>query len=345
MSDFAWTVIGAGPAGIAAVGRLIDHGVPPEAIAWIDPEFAAGDMGQKWRAVWSNTHASSFLWFMNASPAFRYCAGPHFALSDVPPDETCPLRLVADALVWITQQLRTRVHTVSGMATDLTLHNGRWRIQTSHGELCSGNVILAVGATPKRLCHPQLTEIPVEVALDPQRLAEQSLAGATVAVFGSSHSTMIALPNLLASPVERVVNFYRSPLRYAVYLQDWILFDDIGLKGKAAQWARQNIDGLLPQRLERHWIQGDEFDDVLKTCDHVVYTVGFERRALPRTSQWGRLGYNSTNGIIAPGLFGLGVAYPEYRIDPLGFGQYRVGLQKFMEYLNCSLPLWLQYPA
>ena len=34
--SYAWTVIGAGPAGIAAVGRLLDHGIAPEEIAWVD---------------------------------------------------------------------------------------------------------------------------------------------------------------------------------------------------------------------------------------------------------------------------------------------------------------------
>ena len=50
-----------------------------------------------------------------------------------------------------------------------------------------------------------------------------------------------------------------------------------------------------------------------------------------------------TDGIIAPGLFGLGVAFPEYAEDPYGFGQYRVGLKKFMDYLDSVLPLWLLY--
>ena len=47
MATYAWTVIGAGPAGIAAVGKLLDHGIAPEKIAWIDPAFAAGDLGAK----------------------------------------------------------------------------------------------------------------------------------------------------------------------------------------------------------------------------------------------------------------------------------------------------------
>ena len=154
---------------------------------------------------------------------------------------------------------------------------------------------------------------------------------------------MIALPNLLRHPVEKVINFYRSPLRYAVYLDDWILFDDTGLKGQAAAWARENIDGVYPDRLERCWVGSPDFAEKVAACDRVVYTVGFERRTLPETKQWGQLDYDPTNGILAPGLFGRGIAFPAYTTDPYGYGEYRVGLKKFMDHLNRVLPLWFRY--
>lgn len=97
------------------------------------------------------------------------------------------------------------------------------------------------------------------MALDPAKLAEQPLEGATVAVFGASHSSMIALPNLLAGPAAKVINFYRGPLRCAVDMGEWTLFDDTGLKGEAARWARENIDGVLPDRLQRCLVDSPEF--------------------------------------------------------------------------------------
>ena len=265
-------------------------------------------------------------------------------LREVDPDETCALALVADPLVWITEHLRERVQTFETTATALFLERRQWRIETEQQELSSKNVILAVGAVPKKLDYPQLNEIPLEVALDPEKLAREPLENATIAVFGSSHSSMIALPNLLRHPVEKVINFYRSPLRYAVYLDDWILFDDSGLKGRAADWARENIDGVHPDRLERCWVSGPDFEEKLAACDRAVYTVGFERRTLPETPQWGQLDYNPNNGILAPGLFGLGIAFPARAIDRYGYVEYRVGLKKFMDHLDSVLPLWLRYP-
>ncbi len=343
MASYEWTVIGAGPAGIAAVGRLLDHGIAAERIAWVDAAFAAGDIGQKWRSVSSNTQVALFLEYLNGSKSFRFSEAPPLPLKEVDPQETCALGLVAEPLVWITEQLRERVDAFTATATALWLRDRQWRIETEQLDLFSKNVILAVGADPKKLCHPDLEEIPVQVALDPEKLAQEPLEGATVAVFGSSHSSMIVLPNLLRHPVQGIINFYRSPLKYAVYFEDWILFDDTGLKGQAAVWARQNIDGVLPDRLERCWVSSPEFAAKLAQCDRAVYTVGFERRKLPETPQWGQLDYNPTNGILAPGLFGVGIAFPQYAEDPYGYGQFRVGLKKFMDFLDAALPLWLLY--
>ncbi|HEY1840180.1 MAG TPA: pyridine nucleotide-disulfide oxidoreductase [Mycobacterium sp.] len=344
MTTYEWTVVGAGPAGTAAVGRLLDQGIAPDKIAWIDPAFAGGDLGEKWRSVSSNTQVGMFLSYLNGSSAFRFSSAPPMPLQEVDPQETCALALIAQPVVWIIEHLRQAVDDFQTSATTLSLANRQWKIQTQQGDISSTNVILAVGAAPKKLSYPHLTEIPLEVALDPQKLAQQPLENATVAVFGSSHSTMIALPHLLRQPVQRVINFYRSPLKYAIYLDDWILFDDTGLKGRAAEWARENIDGVLPERLERCWTGSEDFADKLAACDRAIYTVGFERRKLPEIKPWGQLDYNPTNGIIAPGLFGLGIAFPAYAVDAYGYGQYRVGLKKFMDHLNDVLPLWLRYP-
>ena len=156
MASYEWTVIGAGPAGIAAVGRLLDHGIAAERIAWVDPAFAGGDIGQKWRSVPSNTHVGLFLEYFNGSKAFRFSEAPPMALREIDPQETCALGLVAEPLVWVTGQLRERVDALATTATALFLANRRWRIQTDHGDVFSTNVVLAVGADPKKLCHPGL---------------------------------------------------------------------------------------------------------------------------------------------------------------------------------------------
>lgn len=71
-SSFLWAVIGAGPAGIAAIGQLLDKHIPPEKIVWIDPDFNVGDFGSKWSKVSSNTSVKLFNQFYQHCAAFNY---------------------------------------------------------------------------------------------------------------------------------------------------------------------------------------------------------------------------------------------------------------------------------
>jgi hypothetical protein len=83
----------------------------------------------------------------------------------------------------------------------------------------------------------------------------------------------------------------------------------------------------------------------LPQCDKVIYAIGFERRHLPVIEGVGHVDYIEECGIIAPGLFGFGIAYPEAKINFIGRKEYRVGLWKFMDYLQRVLPIWLKYSA
>ncbi|HXL73262.1 MAG TPA: pyridine nucleotide-disulfide oxidoreductase, partial [bacterium] len=38
---YDWAIAGAGPAGIAALGQLLDRGIAGEKILWLDPHFEA----------------------------------------------------------------------------------------------------------------------------------------------------------------------------------------------------------------------------------------------------------------------------------------------------------------
>jgi len=53
---------------------------------------------------------------------------------------------------------------------------------------------------------------------------------------------VLALANLHQHHPKRLIQFYRTPHRYAIYYDDWILYDDSGLKGFAAKWAKEHLD-------------------------------------------------------------------------------------------------------
>ena len=341
---FAWAVIGAGPAGIAAVGKLIDYGIPPQKIAWIDPAFKVGDLGVRWHKVASNTKVKFFLKFFKECKIYQApLLSKDFAIEKIDPEETCLLALVAEPLQHITNHLKSKVKTIQDKVQKLKLYNRRWQITLKDLKINANNVIMAIGAEPTSLAFPNIEEIPLYIALNPDQLRSISKKEDTIAVFGSSHSAIIVLKTLLGQcRVKKIINFYLSPLRYAVYFDDWILFDNTGLKGTIAEWARKYINGKLPAKLQRLISNEENIKNILGCCNKVIYATGFQKRHIAIEGM-PTIECNEQSGIMAPGLFGLGIAFPEAKVDRYGILEYQVGLWKFMEYLNRILPLWLKY--
>ena len=344
-TDFDWLVIGAGPAGIAAVGKLLDQQIQPAKIAWVDPTFTVGDFGTKWRNVPSNTKVNLFIKFLNACHSFEYAKCPHnFAIHQLDMNKTCELHYMADPLQWVTEELMKKVSTYTGYVTHLVLTDRQWQAVINDKKITSKNVILAIGAEPKTLMLDSTEIIPLDHTFDKHKLSSICTDEDVVAVFGSSHSAILIIRNLLEScTLKKVINFYHSPLRYAVYLENEILFDDTGLKGTTAEWARENIDGVLPPNLMRVLSSADTLQKHLPECTKSIHAVGFKPRSISVEGIEQTLAYDNHTGIIAPGLFGLGIAFPEAKTDRLGNTELRVGLWKFMDYLSRILPVWVEY--
>jgi hypothetical protein len=336
-------VIGAGPAGIAVVGKLLDHGIPAQEIGWMDPYFEVGDLGKKWLQVSSNTKVDLFIKFLEDCKSFHYKrSAKEFSIDALDPHTTCLLKEIALPLQSITHRLLNHVKSFVCLATGLNLKNNVWEVKTDKEIVFAKNVILTTGCDPKKLHHAHLEEIPLDVALNPEILSSCVCRQDTVAVFGSSHSAILILANLVNINAN-VINFYRSPLLYAVDMGDWLLFDNTGLKGYAASWAKKHLDGTLPKNLQRILSTDHTSEEILAKCNKAVYAVGFKRRKLPILEQYSDLDYNNKTGIIAPGLFGFGIAFPEMAYDRMMNLEHRVGLWKFMEYLNKVLPIWIKY--
>ena len=340
---YTWTIIGAGPAGIAAVGKLLDQGIVETDILWIDPEFAVGDLGTKWNYVSSNTKTKFFNAFLDDCANFENSARPKtLPFDELDPEETCQLELIAEPLRWVTSRIRSRVDTVQAKVDTLSLQQRVWNIVTPEGTYISKNVILAIGAEPKHLSYDSVEEISLEDALVPQKLAERCDVSDTVAVFGSSHSAVIVLQQLVDMGVKKVINFYQSPMKYAVPMGDWILHDNTGLKGNAALWAKENINGELPENLVRVRSTPENLDTYLPECDKAIYAIGFNKRQID-VEGMDEVEHNVHNSIIAPGLFGIGICFPEEVTDKYGNRETNVGLWKFMKYINKIMPIWMNY--
>ncbi|MDF1757270.1 MAG: FAD-dependent oxidoreductase [Legionellaceae bacterium] len=341
---FDWAVVGAGPAGIAVVGKLLDKGVLPSKIIWFDPSFAVGDLGRFWGNVSSNTKVQLFLDFLNSCKSFSYqTKSVDFEIDHFNINDTCTLKHIVKPLLWVTEQLTSKVQVQKTMIKDVSLANRTWSIKDSKKTYLSKNVVLATGSEPVYLDYPKIKTLSFADAINPEVIVNKIDRNATYAVFGSSHSAIIIIRNLVENGAKRVINFYRSPSRYALDMGDWILFDNTGLKGQTANWSREYIDGKLPDNLERYISNQKNIDTYLQDCDFAVYAVGFSPRKEINVDNLESLNYNPYLGIIGPGLFGLGIAYPEKKSDPFGNCELQVGLGKFMKYLDRIIPTWMQY--
>ncbi len=341
---YHWAVIGAGPAGIATVGKLLDNGVCASDILWCDPHFTVGDLGMHWANVSSNTKAKLFTHFLNASPSFAYDDNaPNCVLRTLDPEDTCTLKYMVEPLQQISEHLSQKVDAQKVIIRTMALKKRLWLLHDDVHTYQSRNVILATGALPSSLNYPGVEVIPFDKAIDKERLLQEVHSDDTYAVFGSSHSAIIIVRHLVELGVKRVINFYRSPCRYALDMGDWILFDNTGLKGQTAAWAKEYIDGTLPENLSRYNTSEPNIARYLPQCNKVIYAVGFEPRNSILIGDYEDAKHNPYVGIIGPGLFGFGIAYPELKKDPFGNGELQVGLWKFMTYLERVLPIWFKY--
>ncbi|MFA5959759.1 MAG: FAD-dependent oxidoreductase [Tatlockia sp.] len=343
---FQWAVVGAGPAGIAAVGKLLDQGIEPKQIVWIDPLFTVGDLGQFWASVSSNTKVAYFTDFLHAVEAFGYSeVAGDFSLNQLNPEDTCTLHHIVEPLQWVTEHLCQKIVKEQTTIHRMFLSEGHWFLESDTRSFSAQNVILATGSIPLSLSYPGVDVIPFDAAIDKEKLSQMIELDKTYAVFGSSHSAIIIVRHLVELGVKKVINFYRSPCRYAVDMGNWTLFDNTGLKGQTAAWAKAHIDGFLPANLVRYNTSEPNITRFLPECAKVIYAVGFEKRNNIVIGDYEGVQHNPYLGIIGPGLFGFGIAYPELKADPYGSVESQVGLWKFMVYLNRVMPVWLKYPA
>ena len=98
----------------------------------------------------------------------------------------------------------------------------------------------------------------------------------------------------------------------------------------------------MPVNLTRFIANEKNLACELNKCSHAIYAIGFKRRNIIIQGS-SDFEYNSKTGIIAPGLFGFGIAFPEVKIDSFGNEEHRVGLWKFLNYLNNVFPIWIKY--
>ncbi|KAK8123010.1 hypothetical protein PG984_011680 [Apiospora sp. TS-2023a] len=395
--QFSAIVVGAGASGIAVTGSLLDHLGHGSRIAWVDPDFLGGRINACYREVPSNTIAQTFLDYGKGFESFRRAAQaisePNglTKLEALEPKSTCSLHHAGDMLQTLSDGLRRdeRVSGLKGAVVKASRAKGlaEW-VMTIQGKnpesppthhLVAPLVVYCTGS------HPATVKLPTPSAETPKNLGLDDVLKpsvlrttlpqdrpVTVGVIGASHSAILVLRNLLdlardSHPQLRVRWFTRhTELKYAQYMDGWILYDNTGLKGLAAEFGRQYLEGdqlaksgagEIITRVDCSGGAEQEkaaFLRELPQCDHVVQAVGFARKELPEMETEVEFD-NITGGFVdrttrepVPGLFGAGIAFPEKVTDKAGNVEYAVGFFKFMKFLKRVVPSWVgidQKPA
>jgi thioredoxin reductase len=369
---FDAVVIGAGPGGLTCASNLLDQGLSN--ICIFDPAFNAGRIHEKYREVPSNTKAGLFVQWATGTNAFasiidRAPRNNAFEkLEALDQDRTCQLADAIDVAKLLSDGLRSdpRVASVTSAVSHLAKQKDLWTLLG--GEISTDRVVLATGSHPRANPivdrYPHLSSLDLDTALAPSVLRKKLPAGSKVGVVGSSHSAILALKNLFDLGDVSIVNFYRSPLLYAIYKDGWILHDNTGLKGMAAEWAKTVLTGNnLPPNLRRVDLkEGTKserqiYDAELENCTHMVSAIGYNLNKLPKFEVegnvvepefdplTGKFYMDHGNHTYLKGLYGAGIAFPERITDPAGNVESAVGWFKFMKFVKRVSPQWLEDKA
>jgi hypothetical protein len=313
-------------------------------------------------------------------------------LRSLDPVKGCQLSHAADMLLMLTEGLRKTagVFAKKVQVTEATLDEAtrKWTVnltsttpsQTNSAPIVTNRLIMCTGSSPNNsplpVDIPSLHNLDLDCALSPTLLstALSPLGPTSIAVVGASHSAILVLMNLYelartTKPDLRIKWFTRHPLRYAEQRDGWILRDNTGLKGAAAEWARNNLEpDTLPNSDVSKYLtkvayeagtEKETYERHLQGVDFYVQAIGYSRDPIPalKTSEGRAIEpvFDHENGHFAysaggnsegklqklPGLFGAGIAWPARVVDPEGNVEYAVGFFKFMKHIKKVVGSWI----
>lgn len=340
-----WTIIGAGPAGISVIGILLDSGIQPNQIVWIDPEFNVGRLGKFYGNVPGNAKVRQYIDYLKACKEFSAVRSEAIdRLFSMPPETAPALKFIIEPLMDITQHLKTRTIPLVDIITSLDFHDNQWYVGTPKTVVRSDHVILATGSHPRQVHYEGVQQIPLDIALDKSALAKIVTPEDTVGVIGSAHSALLIVKYLTELPVKKIINFFNKSIVYPTPVNGGIAWPESGLKGELAAWCQTILAHNPPANLSRIFNTPDLFKMWFPSCTKIIFAGGYDRNELPAINGDQTLydNYDTSSGIIGPRLFGIGIAFPEKKVDVLGNAQYMVGLPFFMPYIQKIVPEWMK---
>lgn len=313
-------IIGSGAAGLLLLYNLEKGGVDPEQVIVIDPHLCGGDLNEKWSTVRSNTVWRQML------QAVPYSSGEKWSSLD--PESPCLLQHYINYLKDAVKLYLNKCEVHCTYATKVWNEDNSWNIKLKTAEIPiqAHVLLLATGSEPKHLDLPY-PSIPLQVALNKEKLSSYVKEGQHVLVFGTAHSASLIVQNLVDLGTT-VTNFYASPKPF-YFDRDG---DYDGLKQDAAVVADKILSKQMPTV---KLIPIQDTAAVIrqtKTVDAVVYAIGFEAR-----DPFGLKEYDGQTGQIKgySNAWGFGIAYPNLAPDGI---HKDVSIPAFQAHIQKQMP-------
>jgi cation diffusion facilitator CzcD-associated flavoprotein CzcO len=326
-------IVGAGATGLLLLLLLHESGFDMSKVTIVDPYFDGGDLARKWTAVISNTP-----WSKSVNSLKQACPSISIPTREGP-DTTTPLVEIAHLLRELSSTAVKNTQHVQGNVVsckyDSTMRTWTTTVETGGAQqhsIQTSKLILTQGSEPKKMNLP-IPAIPLEIALDIDRIKHYIRKGDKVLVFGTMHSGTLVIQNG-ASLGANVTAYYNTEKPF-YWARDGI-YD--GIKADAAEIADKIVAGITPVTL----VSTRDTAQVIRTshgAQWAVFAMGFQPRPINITvdsessshteydGQTGRLG--------VPAAWGFGVAYPNRAPDGV---HWDVSVASFLEHMKLQIP-------
>jgi cation diffusion facilitator CzcD-associated flavoprotein CzcO len=348
---YEFCIIGAGVTGLSLLLLLQEASVDLSKVAIIDPHFDGGDLARLWTNVLSNTPWSKTTdTLREACPSLCSSAEAAALFARFPPSSSTSLAELASFLCKISATALRSCSRFQYKATQAIFKDNKWHISLQGAgvkTLQAKRLILTVGATPRSM-HLPLSTIPLDIALDPNRLKRYVTPGQRVLLFGTMHSGTLIIRNLVKECQAKVTAFYKGA---AAFTWDRDGAYD-GLKGEAAEIADAIQRGEYSSGAESahpslQIFEVGETAELIQaslTADWVVYAMGFEARHISLKvdeAQISSTAYDGDTGALseAPMAWGFGTAYPNRAPDRI---HWDVSIAAFLKHMKAQLPALLR---